>query len=72
MRSNVLVIGTGPVGLCLLLALAARGLEVVVSGSRGVTPRATSGFDEREAALHRLRMGLDVLRSRLRGNEGRA
>lgn len=72
MRSNVLVIGTGPVGPCLSLALTARGLEGDEVERRGATLQTKPGYNEREFALPRLRVGLDLLQPPLRGNEGRA
>lgn len=51
MRERVLVIGAGPAGLCLSLALAARGLHVDVLERQPPDTLARPAFDGREVAL---------------------
>lgn len=52
MDNHVLVIGAGPVGLCLALALAERGLHVEVVERRAAETLASPEFDGREIALN--------------------
>ncbi len=58
MYNNVLVIGAGPVGLCLSLALAARGLEVDLIERQAEETLAEPAFDGREIALTHASMRL--------------
>ncbi|TAN07566.1 MAG: FAD-dependent hydroxylase [Rhodanobacteraceae bacterium] len=53
MTRNVLVIGAGPVGLCLSLALARRGLDVDLVEQQSAELLAAPAFDGREIALDR-------------------
>lgn len=51
MKSDVLIVGAGPVGLCLSLALAARGMRVDVIDRQSSEALAAPVFDGREIAL---------------------
>ena len=51
MRNNVLIIGAGPVGLCLSLALAKRGLEVDLVERQDAEALTAPAYDGREIAL---------------------
>jgi ubiquinone biosynthesis UbiH/UbiF/VisC/COQ6 family hydroxylase len=51
MRNNVLIIGAGPVGLCLSLALAKRGMEVELVERQCAEVLAAPAYDGREIAL---------------------
>jgi len=51
MNDNVVIVGAGPAGLCLSLALAARGMRVDVVERQPATALAVPGFDGREIAL---------------------
>jgi ubiquinone biosynthesis UbiH/UbiF/VisC/COQ6 family hydroxylase len=58
MKSDVLVVGAGPAGLCLSLALAARGMEVDLIERQPAELLASPAFDGREIALthHSIRL----------------
>lgn len=66
MSKHVLIIGAGPAGLCLSLALARQGLDVDIIERQDVDALATPAFDGREIALThasmRLLRELDVWR----------
>lgn len=51
MNNNVLIVGAGPAGLCLSLALAARGLQVDIVERQPLEALAAPAFDGREIAL---------------------
>lgn len=51
MRNNVLIIGAGPVGLCLSLALAKRGIDVDLVERQSAEALAAPAYDGREIAL---------------------
>lgn len=51
MQNTVLIVGAGPAGLCLSLALAERGLEVDLIERRSREELAAPEFDGREIAL---------------------
>lgn len=51
MRNNVVIIGAGPVGLCLSLALAKRGIDVDLAERQSPEALATPAYDGREIAL---------------------
>lgn len=51
MTQQVVIIGAGPVGLCLALACAARGLSVQVVDKQSEAQLADPGYDGREVAL---------------------
>jgi ubiquinone biosynthesis UbiH/UbiF/VisC/COQ6 family hydroxylase len=60
MNNHVVIVGAGPAGLCLSLALAARGMEVDVVDRQPAEALAAPAFDGREIALtHR---SIQVLR----------
>jgi ubiquinone biosynthesis UbiH/UbiF/VisC/COQ6 family hydroxylase len=58
MQSDVLIVGAGPAGLCLSLALAARGMQVAVVERQPAEALAEPVFDGREIALthHSMRL----------------
>jgi ubiquinone biosynthesis UbiH/UbiF/VisC/COQ6 family hydroxylase len=58
MQSDVLIVGAGPAGLCLSLALAARGMQVDVVERQPAEALAEPAFDGREIALthHSMRL----------------
>src|SRR6185312_7207594 len=58
MRHNVLIIGAGPVGLRLSLALAKRGMEVDVVERQSAETLAAPAYDGREIALTQASMRL--------------
>ncbi len=58
MQSNVVIIGAGPIGLCLSLALAARGMEVDLIECQTSAALASPEFDGREIALTHASMRL--------------
>jgi ubiquinone biosynthesis UbiH/UbiF/VisC/COQ6 family hydroxylase len=58
MRNNVLIIGAGPVGLCLSLALAKRGMDVDLIERQGDEVLAAPAYDGREIALTQASMRL--------------
>lgn len=58
MDKKVVVVGAGPVGLCLSLALAARGLDVDVVDRQQADALADPAFDGREIALTHVSMRL--------------
>lgn len=51
MRNNVLIIGAGPVGLCLSLALAKQGMEVDLVERQDAEALVAPAYDGREIAL---------------------
>lgn len=51
MNNHVVIAGAGPVGLCLSLALAARGIEVDIVDRQPAEALAAPAFDGREIAL---------------------
>lgn len=51
MNGQILIVGAGPVGLCLALALAARGMEVDIIERQRAETLASPIFDGREIAL---------------------
>ncbi|MBN8735820.1 MAG: 5-demethoxyubiquinol-8 5-hydroxylase UbiM [Xanthomonadales bacterium] len=58
MNNHVVIVGAGPAGLCLSLALAARGMEVDVVDRQSGEALAAPPFDGREIALthHSMRL----------------
>lgn len=60
MNKHVVIVGAGPAGLCLSLALAARGMEINLVDRQPAEALAAPAFDGREIALtHR---SVEVLR----------
>ena len=60
MNKHVVIVGAGPAGLCLSLALAARGMEIDLVDRQPAEALAAPAFDGREIALtHR---SVEVLR----------
>lgn len=55
---HVVIIGAGPAGLCLALALAQQGMQVDVIERQGADALAEPGFDGREIALTHASMRL--------------
>ncbi|MGB2788682.1 MAG: FAD-dependent oxidoreductase, partial [Dokdonella sp.] len=55
---HVVIIGAGPAGLCLSLALAQQGMQVDVIERQGADALAEPGFDGREIALTHASMRL--------------
>lgn len=53
MSSKILIVGAGPTGLCLSLALASRGMEVDLVERQSVEALAAPDYDGREIALTR-------------------
>jgi len=51
METDIVVVGAGPVGLCLARSLAGSGLRVVVIDQQGIDSIRTPEFDGREIAL---------------------
>lgn len=58
MASNVIIIGAGPAGLCLSLALAEQGLDVDIVERQAAAALAAPAFDGREVALTHASMRL--------------
>lgn len=53
MDNSVLIVGAGPIGLCLAIALAQRGLDVDVIERQDAAALADPAFDGREVAITR-------------------
>lgn len=62
MNNHVMIVGAGPAGLCLSLALAARGMEVDLVDRQPANALAAPSFDGREIALthHSMRLLRDL------------
>lgn len=62
MNKHVVIVGAGPAGLCLSLALATRGMEVDLADRQSAEALAAPPFDGREIALtqHSMRLLRDL------------